>query len=366
MHTLKGQIHYAQGVHGWISVEYSQEHMEKAEAAFSNALQLNAEDTVALRGRGTARARLAERKKAHVQDERPLLRGALEDLDACVRLDPGFYRGFIYRADVHLLHGIYAPSWGEDAEPYFRKALEDTAEALRRRPGMLDAYRCNANIHKHLAAALDAAGKDGTESLETAVAYCDLLLEKDEDGWKVLSEKGDLLYRLGRKREAEACFRKAVAEAPAEERKGMVQFIAKLRALTDAGWFSNFLVAHGAKRSGDFQAARYYYRMGIASANRLGAPDVASKRGALASAHANLAAVLAQAAVGNEGRKHPRVRVPPRDKADLLRKSVSHVRRALDLGWKNLDFFRKGDHFDPLRDVPEFEETLAENEKRGR
>ncbi|MHC5039052.1 MAG: TPR end-of-group domain-containing protein, partial [Planctomycetota bacterium] len=70
------------------------------------------------------------------------------------------------------------------------------------------------------------------------------------------------------------------------------------------------------------------------------------------------------ASTGKKAKLAEPVKVLPDEAAALRAEAVSHLRKAFELGYRDLDNVRKNPDLAPLRDRPEFKALLAEWEEK--
>jgi hypothetical protein len=77
----------------------------------------------------------------------------------------------------------------------------------------------------------------------------------------------------------------------------------------------------------------------------------------------HLACIYSQTSIGKKARRAEQQQVSPEKAKELRGKALAHLRKALELGWTDLDHISKDPDFAPIRDLPEFKALMKEWEE---
>ena len=253
---------------------------------------------------------------------------------------------------------------GEDPGESYVKAIEEYGEALRRNPESTAAYSNRGNAYVNLGQAQAARGEKPGESYGKAIEDYGEAVKRDPALWRDHMNMGLLFEMRARYEEAVACYEKALSIV----KDGVPQLkpmLANARAAAAVPSWARALSRAGKRIGrGDYAGAGELYEKGLASARKAGADNEARFRPLLVSAHYNLACILSQASIGKKGKRAEPKPVPPEEATELRGKAVIHLRKALELGWTDLEHIRKDPDLDPIRDLPEFKALMKEWEKK--
>jgi len=131
-----------------------------------------------------------------------------------------------------------------------------------------------------------------------------------------------------------------------------------LDKLPKARWRLLFKQARFRSAIGDLGAARGLYEEALAAVEEDDPADE-KERKALMSLHYNAACLQAQASAGRTTLKEAPDPADPALADELREKSLKNLRRAVALGWTDLDKLAQDPDLEPLRDLPAFGKLLG-------
>jgi serine/threonine protein kinase/Flp pilus assembly protein TadD len=289
------------------------EMMRKASEAYSEVLSRNPEKTTAYNNRGNALDALATAEGARGGDPRELYERAITDFREALKRNPNFVAAHLNLGTTLSHLGEAAAAWTGDTEPHYSQALE--------------AYGRAAKLNKAL--------------------------------WQIPTNQGVLLHKMGRFEEAAEALEGAIALVG----EGVPMLKTKLGAVREVlsrpPWRRKVQRADWA-----FSIGAYALAGGLYAEAAAGSPDAPETMGPaetkdLLRTHYNLARIRAAASTGRKGRKASRADVAPEAAASLRDGAVGALKRAMKLGLSDLAVIEAEPEFEPLRELPAFEELLG-------
>jgi tetratricopeptide (TPR) repeat protein len=216
-----------------------------------------------------------------------------------------------------------------------------------------------------MAFAEEARGLDGTPWFDKALSAFDEAGKKDPAYWKAAANKASLLEDLGRYDEAAGTFESVLkisgrAGGPVKQDLDRVR-----RILALPPWLRTLSAAWACISRGAYPAARLRYEKGLADAEKAGAYRDPRYHPNLSNAHVNLACILSRASAGFRTPKAAPAPVDSGEAVFLKTEAVAHLRAALELGWKDVDYFGKEADLESLRGFPAFEALVEKWKKKG-
>jgi len=179
---------------------------------FSQAIRRNREYGKAYNNRGRAWSALAERQTADPAKFTDLMQKAVDDFTEALRLNPESISAYINRGSAFLSAGHVAAGRGQDPQVMYGQAVADFDEVLKRNPGDARALNNRANAHSAMGDALK--GDAARAAHEKGLADYDAGLAQSPGLWQLHSNRGNLLGKLGRWREAAAAYERALSLNP--------------------------------------------------------------------------------------------------------------------------------------------------------
>ncbi|MHC4600916.1 MAG: protein kinase family protein, partial [Planctomycetota bacterium] len=339
--------------------------LRRAIADFGEALRRNPEYARGYCSRGRAYMDLGNAVLARGEDPRPILGKAIADFGEALRKNPGLASAYSSRGLAYRSLGDVKGARGEDPRDSFRKAIADHGEAVRRNPKFAPSYINQGAALISLGKAEQARGGDPRPSFKAALLSFRESLKRNPLLWQAHANQGILLELMGRPGEAVQSYEKALAIVK-DGNPSLKQRLAHARAAaaTAPGWANDLNKAGELIARGDYTAARELFEKGISAAREAGAHKDLRMAPFLRGAHYNLACILSLASAGKPGRKAQPKPPSPKKAAELQKEALDHLRKAHELGYKDLAHIRKDPDLAPIRDLPEFKALLAEWEEK--
>jgi tetratricopeptide (TPR) repeat protein len=293
--------------------------------------------------------------KARMEDPRGSWRKAVEACTEALRRNPEVVSAYFNRAKALEGIGRVEFAQGSDPESAFRKAIEDYRQILRRRPRVRAVHNDLGVLYHALGDAVAAKGADPRDAFREGIEILEKALQRFPSVWEIPVNLASLLERVGRHSEAVRMYEEALRRG-AKRSSDLAFSLGRARKnASKPAWMQDLEWAGSLLSWGDLQGARKRLEKGLKAAEKKGAYEGAEFRSILARGHRGLAAVLAASRAGADADEE-------RDR--LAAEAVGNLRKALELGFTDLDPIRKDPGLAPLRELPEFKALLKEWEEK--
>ncbi|MHC5039779.1 MAG: protein kinase domain-containing protein [Planctomycetota bacterium] len=329
-----GDIHLGMGEAEAARGRDPREHFRKAIGHYRKVRRSSKKKANLQKDLASAYERLGLAEARRGIDPRPSYRKAIDLLEKARRLNPDLAGLNFMLGKMHIGIGQGNGARGEDFLEPARVALTYLDEAVRKNEDFRS-YQARAHAHFLLGEGRRTRGETSAPSFRKALADFDEALKIRPKSWKVYAGKAEVLGRLGRFVEQVEAFEKAVELSKGAEPslKGLLEQ-ARFRAGSPA-WMEDLRKSEDAVKRGDFEAMRSHCETALEKAEKAGVSKESPNARFLQIAHLNLASYFALAAEGRKSPRDPPKSLPPAETAQKREEALKHLRKAMDLGWKN-------------------------------
>ncbi|MHC4599504.1 MAG: TPR end-of-group domain-containing protein, partial [Planctomycetota bacterium] len=189
-------------------------------------------------------------------------------------------------------------------------------------------------------------------------------LKRNPRAWEPHANRGRILELLGDFERAAEDYESALAIVK-DGIPMLKKDLARVRALVLVPpWARELRRAGEILRRGDYAGARDVYEKALAQGEKPGAHGRNRFQPLVVTARYNLACIYSLASTGKKAMLADPEPCSPEEATSMRQKALANLRKALELGYKDLDHIRKDSDLAPLRDLPEFEALLAEYEEK--
>jgi serine/threonine-protein kinase len=331
------------------------EWLRKSIRAADEALRRDPVDVLSLNIRASSTAALAIRLWRNGEDPSTPAMKAIEDFSQVLQRRPHDPRARANRATAYILLAEGLSLTGRDPAQAYRSAIADFGELLKRYPNRLDVYSRRGNAFQNLASAEASKGLDPTDSYTKAIADLEKALKGNPKHYPAAANLANVYESLGRLEEALKVLEKA-DRAHGGFHPDLRDRLSRTRILVSApAWAKELMRGKRKAQRKRWAEAKDAYEKGVDGAARADDETRETFSPYLRKAHFDLACIYSRSSTGES---------PDPLKDTALRTAVDHLKKALELGYADLDEIRKNPDLAPLRDRPEFKALLAEQEEK--
>ncbi len=311
---------------------------------------------------------LAKAESDRGRDARPILERAAADAGEAIRLAPGVSETWGTRGSAYMILGQAKIQASEDPRPSLRRSVADQDQALALDPRHGLMLNNRGLTHMMLGQAEAARGGDPRPSWKAARADYEAALKILPDLWAIHASKGMLMEAMGDLGGAVAAFEEVVRLNPAHRkmRAALDRYRALWKAQQETGWKDDLKRAADLAGRGDAIGAQEACERGLAAfAAGLASGSTGDRdprladpgsRSLLTGGYVRLAGLLAlRAGGGFPGEPAP---ADAATAADLRGLALSHLERAVDFGWTDVDSLATGAEFFALSGDPRWAALL--------
>ncbi|MHC5038646.1 MAG: protein kinase domain-containing protein [Planctomycetota bacterium] len=289
------------------------------------------------------------------EDPHSQIDAGVRDGHEALRLNPAESQAAYYVGNGHFFRGEVQYRAGRDPAPEYKKAIPFYTTALTLDPKHKYARLNRASIRRYLGTIAEASGKDPTVWFDGALEDFRIHLKLHPD-----HEKGArrMLQFLNQRGEFEKAAKILGALLERTDAPNIRALFEEARRLVEGPQWARDLARASATVSGrDYRSAKPLMEAALARA-----PKEGKTSGVVAGCYYDLACICSLMSAG-KAPPFTAVKPPKEAEASKLRtEALNHLRRALGMGWHDLDHMKRDTDLVPIRDLPEFKALLAEYE----